>query len=254
MLFFGLSIILQNIVFLNSINSLIPVGLLALIIISIAIISHLYQVLKWYLYVMRTNYNNNHKPLRNIIMHACLYLIIIAIVLSIPFNLGSIKNMPDTTALINPPVENINKIKDNLFTTNYYPQINGANKDEQTYIMIILNNSKQEVRNKITSVNLVSDSDIILKCQFTNGIGCAYSDGRIYIVHLSFWNSPHLIQDEYVEPGSGYVRCSTFAWMLNHEIGHIKGFMVGDESEVFAENYAYDHTTVNLVYEPEKKC
>lgn len=251
-LFFGISIGYQNLTFFNSINSNIPIGILLIIILSIAILNHLYQVLKWYLYVMRTNYNTR-KTIGNIIIHACLYLIVIAITLSIPINLNTPQILPSDYHPLDIPLNDISKIIKEVQPQPKYPQITGATKDEQSYIMTILNNSKLEVRNKITSVNVVSDSDIITFCGY-NAIGCAGSDGLIYIVSLSFWNSPRLVQDEYVDAGSGYVRCSTFAWTLNHEIGHIKGYMVGDESEVFAENYAYDHTTVNLVYEHEKRC
>ncbi len=254
-LFFGLSIVLQNLVFLNSINSHIPVGILLLIILSIASASHIFQVLKWYLTVMRASYNYTHKAVGRIIIHACLYLIVIAFALSIPLNLNSPQLLPTDYAPIRNTFSDISEDISNIQTklSNPYPQIIGASKQEYPYIQNILNNTKPEVRNNIASVNVVSDSNIITYCGY-DAIGCAFNDGRIYVVPLSFWNSPHLMQNEYIEAGSGYVRCSTFAWTLNHEIGHIKGYMVGDESEVFAENYAFDHTTVNLVYEPEDKC
>jgi len=179
-------------------------------------------------------------------------------VLSIPVSI-SISDFdktfePSTTDNVSTIVKVISNSIDNVISTkNNYPEITGGTKDEQSYIKTILNNSKLDVRNQITSVNVVSEQNIENIC---NGIaiGCAFNDGRIYIVPLSFWNSPHLMKDESVESGAGYIRCSSFAWTLNHEIGHIKGFMVGDESETFAENYAYDHTTVNTVYEPEPKC
>lgn len=260
LLVFGFSIVFQNLSFLNSIHPYIPAGLLMEIILGIAIIDHFYKVVKWYLAWTKYSYDN-HKRIGNIIIHLCLYLIVIAIALSIPINFNSVQNIEkhnsddlykyiETGLNNNIPEPEKQPVS---VSTNYSPQILGANDNERKYIENILNNTKKDVRNKIISINVVSDAEIINKCGY-DAAGCAYNEGLIYIVSLSFWLNPHLVQDEYIESGAGYIRCSTFAWTLNHEIGHIKGFMIGDESEVFAENYAYDHTMVNLVYEPGKKC
>lgn len=137
----------------------------------------------------------------------------------------------------------------------YYPSINGASGKEREYIINILNNTKPEIVSKINSINIISsDAELATDCKDEKAGGCASTDGIIYIMSISFWNSPHLRKGENVDAGAGYMRCTTFAWTLNHEIGHIKGFSIGDSSEEYAENYAYDHTTVNTVYEHEKRC
>ena len=71
-----------------------------------------------------------------------------------------------------------------------------------------------------------------------------FDKGVINIVNLNYYNEFH----------KDYVICSSFAWTLNHEIGHLNGYIIGDESEEFAENYAHKYTNVSVIYEDISEC
>lgn len=160
--------------------------------------------------------------------------------------------------IINSSITSLQSLKSTISTgsgltvvNRYYPTINGANTNEREYILNILNNTKPDIVNKIKSINVKSIGKFDCNAE-KYPLGCASSDGTINIVNLMYYNSQQLA-GEY-EAGQAYRICGTFAGTLNHEIGHIKGFSVGDSSEAYAENYAYDHTSVNTVYEHEKRC
>lgn len=160
--------------------------------------------------------------------------------------------------IINSSITSVQSLKSTISTgsgltavNKYYPTINGANSNEREYILNILNNTKPDIVNKIKSINVKSVGKFDCNAE-KYPLGCASSDGTINIVNLMYYNSQQLT-GEY-EAGQAYRICGTFAGTLNHEIGHIKGFSVGDLSEAYAENYAHDHTSVNTVYEHEKRC
>ena len=76
------SIVYKNVVWLNSKSlSQLPVGYILLICFGIFIIRHVYRILKWYSVWLK--YGTNQK-FENVIMHLCLYLIVVSVALSIP--------------------------------------------------------------------------------------------------------------------------------------------------------------------------
>lgn len=181
-------------------------------------------------------------------------------------NEGNMREVMDYTSqgggkydiIINSNTTSVQSLKPTISTgsgliavNKYYPTINGANTNEREYILNILNNTKPDIVNKIKSINVKSIGKFDCNSE-KYPLGCASSDGTINIVNLMYYKNQQLT-GEY-EAGQAYRICGTFAGTLNHEIGHIKGFSIGDSSEKYAENYAYDHTTVNTVYEPEKRC
>jgi len=94
--------IFKNLDWLNGkFLSQLPVGFFLLLILTLLILQHIYRVFNWY----KTWFKYGRKPLWNIIIHLCLYLIIVSVVLSLPLTLDRISvssgkttdNYPDIT-------------------------------------------------------------------------------------------------------------------------------------------------------------
>lgn len=238
LLVFGFSIVFQNLSFLNSIHPYIPVGLLMVIILGIAIIDHVYKVVKWYLAWTKHSYDN-HKRIGNIIIHLCLYLIVIAIALSIPINFSSVQNIEkpvdDTLKSIGlrefTKEERVNRV-----------QINNNDDKLTPIIKNVLLNTDNDTLKYIVSVNVVNQNVVADVCNNNIAIGCA---------DISYSDDILSTADIYVSEVSEYGElCNTFAGTLYHEIGHVVfakeyGYIhsMNIREEIYADNYAKNYVT-----------
>ena len=92
------SFIFQNLTLFNRLFlAQLPVGSIFFFIIGILILLHICKTLKWYIIWLKSR--RNIKSSINVIIHFCLYLIVISLVLSIPMSLDRL-TVPNNAIII----------------------------------------------------------------------------------------------------------------------------------------------------------
>lgn len=221
----------------------IPVGLISLVIIGILLAHHIYKVFKWYLIWVTST-----KRFEKVIIHFCLYLIVISIVFSFPSSLGPVinqiqsKEIPDISGQINPSIFSFDK--------DTRVKINDPYNRYTQRIQDMLNTTDKSILKYIESVNVIYDESSIKNLCNYDAWGCAinkYSNGLI--------SSPLIKSDIYVISGDHYTPkvksgsfiklCGSFDYTLYHEIGHVvyaieNGYQskLTEVEEKFADSYA----------------
>jgi len=134
-----------------------------------------------------------------------------------------------------PEVPNSNK--------NVTPIINADNETTQL-ILDILNRTDIRIVSQIDSITVENESETRLNC-IDRAVGCVIWTGlngdenvnfKTDMVNITF--DIYVVEPEFWDFKFTSVSCYSFEKVLLHEIFHVWGYMIGDESEQFAKNGA----------------
>lgn len=125
---------------------------------------------------------------------------------------------------------------------NHIPTIIDSNKIHLDIINNVLNKTDKSIINHINSITIIYGDSVECSTGLTRkAIGCAETleynptalstalSVDIRLVDKGFWQR---------NSNSRERACGSFEYTLNHEIGHVKGFMNNNESELYADTYA----------------
>jgi len=124
-----------------------------------------------------------------------------------------------------------------------YIEMDSSDENTKNMIRNVLNKTDKNTVSHIWSISVVDDVSKHVTTRagedynkYDNSAGIAKIIGHEPFIKTDIIDFPFFVSHIYIESTEG-------SYTLNHEIGHVDGFRnFGDESEVYANNYASQHT------------